>query len=175
MIRNSATRVILPPIVLKNPFISLPLFYLISLSKNELDIAWLSRIRLDLFSQMSDMDSYRIIGSDRLFLPYVPVDVLRREYLVRVSHQELKYLEFSLGDLYLITVKEDFLRFVIEFKSAYNGKICADLACTETQITPYLRLDPGLYFDGIKRLGDVIVGANGQSQDLIRIFALCSE
>ncbi len=115
---------------------------------------------------------------DGLFLPDSFIDLLGGKYLSRVSHEELQNREFLGCQMYRVPVDKHFLRRRIQFQPAIGENRGGRFTAFQFQdlfVAPKSCLDPGHEFDGRKGFGEIVVRADGESMELVHVFAFGGE
>ena len=112
----------------------------------------------------------------RIFIsPYDIQKVLSAVYFVGIENQKFKQIELFGGKIDLFSRDKYSPALTVQFQIAGFDCFRLFLLFIVVPRPAHDRLDPGLYFQNIEGLGNIIVRAVFQAQDLIHIFALGSK
>ena len=116
--------------------------------------------------------------SKRCILPYCTIDILRRIHRIRMFHQKFQDCIFCLGQVHRLSINRNLLRPVIQAHSADLDRICRQFLrdiSAKHHVTAQLCLYSCDHNNRVKWFGNIVVGANRQTKDLICIFTFRCE
>ena len=121
------------------------------------------------------MNRYRIVRADGLFIPYLLVDLIDREYLARIFHQQKKDIVLNRRQLDGFSVHCHFCIVIIDLEAAALVHLPLILLrhIPQLRVSSELGLHPGYQLQGVKGLCDVIVRPDVEPKDFVRILRLC--
>ena len=85
--------------------------------------------------------------------------------------QQAQDAVFAWGEGHRLSVHHDTFGDIIQFDAADDETLRLLHLCSQHGVSPQLRSYPGQYLHGVKGLGDIIVSADVQPQNLIGAFA----
>ena len=118
------------------------------------------------------MHRHRSLCGKRFILPDAPVDIGARKHLAGVFEQETENVVLRRGERYLLAVECDALALIVHGDAAERERGVFLRHAAELRIAPELCLDSGEDLKRIEGLRDIIVRADGETEDLVVVLAL---
>ena len=151
-------------------------FHFVALAPDHLDVPGLGGIDLHLFTEVADVDGHGALTAQGGLLPDGFVEVLGGVDRAGIFHQQVQNGVFRGGQGDCVAVDGDGFGLVVQ-RNGTDGDDAGVLggAAAQEGIAAQLAADPGQDLHGDEGLGDVIVGAHIQAQNLILGLGLGSQ
>ena len=142
-------------------------FQLVALAPDDLQVAGVGRVDLQLLAQMADVYRHGVVDPDRGLVPHGAVELRGRIDLAGVLHEIVENVVFLRRERDRLAVERDALGVVVQLDPADRDDRRRLDRRAQLQEAAQLRFDPRQHLHGVEGLCDVVVRAHAQPQDLV--------